>query len=108
MGAGRNNRRAVRGGAGMSLQTLATQLQLPHLAAVLDGWLDRAAKEDLSFADLLGGLFEEEAVGRAQADAQRRLRQAGFPFAASIEQFDFRFRAELKRQVILRYLDPSF
>lgn len=96
------------GGAGMSLQALATQLQLPYLAAALDGWLDRAAREELSFADLLQGLFEEEAVGRAQADAQRRLRQAGFPFAASIEQFDFRFRPELKRQVILRYLDPSF
>jgi DNA replication protein DnaC len=92
----------------MNLQTLATQLQLPHLAAALDGWLDRAASEELSFADLLAGLFEEEAVGRAQADAQRRLRQASFPFAASIEQFDFRFRPELKRQVILRYLDPAF
>jgi DNA replication protein DnaC len=92
----------------MSLPALATQLQLPHLAAVLDGWLDRAAKEELSFAELLQGLFEEEAVGRAQADAQRRLRQASFPFAASIEQFDFRFRPELKRQVVLRYLDPSF
>jgi DNA replication protein DnaC len=86
----------------MSLQTLATQLQLPHRAAALDGWLDRAAREELSFADLLQGLFAEEAVGRAQTETQRRLRQAGFPFAASIEQFDFRFRPELKRQVILR------
>src|SRR5579871_2083440 len=92
----------------MSLHALAEQLHLPHLAATLDGWLDRAAREELSFADLLHGLFEEETVGRAQADAQRRLRQAGFPFAASIEQFDFRFRPELKRQVVLRYLDPSF
>jgi len=92
----------------MSLQPLLEQLHLPHLAAALDGWLDRAAKDDLSFADLLQGLFEEEAVGRTQADAQRRLRQAGFPYAASIEQFDFRFRPELKRQVVLRYLDPAF
>ena len=92
----------------MSLRTLVEQLHLPHLTAALDGWLDRAAKEDLSFTDLLAGLFEEEAVGRAQADVQRRLRQAGFPFATSVEQFDFRFRPELKRQVVLRYLDPSF
>jgi hypothetical protein len=52
----------------MSLQPLATQLQIPHLAAALDGWLDRAAREELSFADLLQGLFEEEAVGRAQTE----------------------------------------
>jgi len=38
---------------------------------------------------------------------QRRLRRAGLPFGASIEQFDFRFRPELKRQVILRYLDQT-
>jgi DNA replication protein DnaC len=85
----------------MRLQLLATQLHLPHLAAALDGWLDRAAREELSLADLLHGLLEEEAVGRSQADAQR-------PFAASIEQVDFRFRPELKRQVVLRYLDPAF
>ena len=42
------------------------------------------------------------------AQTKRRLRQAGFPFAATIEQFDFRFRPELKRQVVLRYLDPTF
>jgi DNA replication protein DnaC len=35
-------------------------------------------------------------------------RQAGFPFAATFEQFDFRSRPELKRQVVLRYLDPTF
>lgn len=92
----------------MTLQPLLEQLHLPHLAAALDGWLDRAASDELSFADLLQSLFEEEAVGRAQAEAQRRLRQAGFPYAASIEQFDFRFRPDLKRQVVLRYLDPSF
>lgn len=92
----------------MNLQLLAEQLHLPHLAVALNGWLDRAAHENLSFAELLQGLLEEEAVGRGQADAQRRLRQAGFPFAASIEQFDFRFRPELKRQVVLRYLDPTF
>ena len=30
----------------------------------------------------------------------------GAPWA--IEQFDFRFRPELKRQLVLRYLDPTF
>jgi DNA replication protein DnaC len=92
----------------MRLQTLATQRQRSHRAAALDGWLGRAAREARSFADLLQGLFEEEAVGRAPADAQRRLRPAGVPLAARIEQCDFRCRSELKRQVILRYLDPAF
>jgi len=56
----------------------------------------------------LRGLLEGDVANRMDAATHRRLLQAGFPFAASIEQFDFRFRPELKRQVVLRYLDPTF
>ena len=85
-----------------------TALHLHQAAAVLPAWLDRAAQDDLSYADFLGGLLDDELVARTTAETQRRLRQADFPFAASIEQFDFRFRPELKRQLVLRYLDPTF
>jgi DNA replication protein DnaC len=87
---------------------LLTALHLHQAAVVLPAWLDRAAQEELGYADFLGGLLEEEVAARATAETQRRLRQAGFPFAATIDQFDFRFRPELKRQVVLRYLDPTF
>ncbi len=90
---------------------LAAALALVHLegaAAVLPAWLTRAAEQELSYADFLQGLLDEEMVARSTAAAQRRLRDAAFPFAATIEQFDFRFRPELKRQVVLRYLDPTF
>jgi DNA replication protein DnaC len=90
------------------LTTLLTQINLTGAAAVLPAWLDRAAQEQLSYADFLQGLLEEEWTARATAATTRRLREAGFPFAASIEQFDFRFRPDLKRQVVLRYLDPAF
>ncbi len=89
-------------------EVLLAQLHLHQAAATLPAWLDRAAQEELSYADFLGGLLEEEATARAAAETQRRLRQAGFPFAATIEQFDFRSRPELRRQVVLRYLDPTF
>src|ERR687894_242787 len=87
---------------------LLEHLGLPHAAAVTQTWLDRAAQEGLSYADCLEGVLEEELVARKAADTERRLRAAGFPYPATIEQFDFRFRPDLKRQVILRYLDPSF
>ena len=87
---------------------LLAQLHLHQAAAALPAWLDRAAQEELGYADFLGGLLEEELAARTAAETQRRLRQAGFPFAASIEQFDFRCRPELKRQLVLRYLDPTF
>jgi DNA replication protein DnaC len=87
---------------------LLTALHLHQAAAVLPAWLDRAAQDDLGYADFLGGLLEDELAARATSATQRRLRDADFPFAATIEQFDFRFRPELKRQVVLRYLDPTF
>lgn len=90
------------------LVALCTHLQLSGAAAVVRDWLDRAAQDELSYADFLQGVLEEELAVRTAAATERRLRAAGFPFAASIEQFDFRFRPELKRQIVLRYLDPSF
>lgn len=87
---------------------LLEQLHLRHAAAALPGWLDRAAQQELSYPDFLAGVLEDELAARAAEATERRLRQAGFPFAATVEQFDFRFRPELKRQVVLRYLDPTF
>jgi len=89
-------------------QELLRQLHLDHAAAALPAWLERAAQEEVAYPDFLRGLLEEEVAARQSEETTRRLRQASFPFAATIEQFDFRFRPELKRQVILRYLDPTF
>ena len=87
---------------------LLEHLGLPHAAAVLDMWVARAAEIEMSYVDFLQSVLDEELVARQQASTERRLQQAAFPFAATIEQFDFRFRPELKRQVVLRYLDASF
>ncbi len=87
---------------------LVDHLGLPHAAAVLDLWLARAAQAALSYADVLHNVLDEELVARQQAATERRLRRAGFPFAATLEPFDFRFRPALKRQVILRCLDATF
>jgi DNA replication protein DnaC len=90
------------------LRLLLEDVHLRHAAAALTPWLDRAAQEGLSHHDFLLGLLEDEVAARATAATQRRLQRAAFPFAASIEQFDFHFRPDLKRQVVLRYLDPTF
>lgn len=89
-------------------QALLRHLRLPHAAETLQTWLDRAAQEELGYSDFLAGVLEEEVAVRASEETEARLRKAGFPYSATIEQFDFRFRPELKRQVILRYLDPTF
>ncbi len=89
-------------------KALLQQLHLSHAAESLAAWVERAAQAELGYPEFLAGVLEEELAARASAETERRLRQAAFPYAATIEQFDFRFRPELKRQVILRYLDPTF
>jgi DNA replication protein DnaC len=96
------------GTAGAGLEAVLTHVQLTGAAAALPAWLERAAQQELSYADFLQGLLAEELAARSAAAMARRVREAGFPFAATIEQFDFRFRPDLKRQVVLRYLDPTF
>ncbi len=92
----------------LDAQALLQQLHLDHAAAALPLWLERAAHEEVGYAEFLRGVLEEEVVARTSEETSHRLRQANFPFAATIEQFDFRFRPELKRQVVLRHLDPTF
>jgi DNA replication protein DnaC len=89
-------------------ESLLHQLHLNYAAEALPAWLERAGREELGYPEFLRGLLEEEVAERASRETARRLRQANFPFAATIEQFDFRFRPELKRQVVLRYLDSTF
>lgn len=90
------------------MDALLTQLRLPGIKNSYQDWLDRAAREDLSYADFLQGLLHEEVAAREERQLKRRTRQATLPFIRTIEQFDFTFRPELKRQVLLRYLDHSF
>jgi DNA replication protein DnaC len=94
--------------AGAEVALLLTPLGLPHAARMLPAWLARAAQQEVSYPDFVQGVLEAESAGRANAAVPRRRRQAAFPCAATIAQFDCRFRPELKRQRILRGLDPRF
>jgi DNA replication protein DnaC len=86
---------------------LRTAVPLHQAAAGPPAWRNRAAQEELGYADFLGGLLAEAPAARTAAETNRRLRDARFPFAATIEQFACRFRPALKRQVVLRHLDPT-
>lgn len=90
------------------METILTRLKLAGIRQTYRDWLDRAAREELSHADFLQALLQEELAAREASQLQRRTRQATLPSLRTIEQFDFTCRPELKRQVVFRYLDPSF
>jgi len=90
------------------MEELLTQLKLAGIRDVYRDWIDRASREEMSYADFLRGLLSEEICARHENQTKRRLGQAHFPFEKTIEQFDFSLRPELKRQVILNCMDPTF
>lgn len=91
-----------------TLDQKLTLLKLGRIRQVYGSWVDHAAQHQLDYAEFLDQLLTEELLARQENQLRRRMATAGFPYAATLEQFDFTIRPELKRSVILRYFDSSF
>ncbi len=91
-----------------SLDQKLTALKLGRIRQIYESWIEQAAQSNLSYAECLEQLVTEELLARQENVLRRKMKQAGFPYAATIEQFEFSARPELKRPVILRYFDSSF
>src|SRR5207249_4945946 len=68
----------------------------------------QAEQHQLGYAEFLDELLSEELLGRQEMTIRRKLQAAGFPYAATLEQFDFSLRPELKRSVMVRFFDSAF
>src|SRR5207247_32222 len=90
------------------MHQMLTQLKLARIREIHQEWLDRAAAEQMPHPDFLRGLLQEELLAREDNQVRRRLKDAAFPFEKTLDEFDFRLRPELNRQVVLRYLDDRF
>jgi DNA replication protein DnaC len=85
-----------------------THLKLGRLREVVASAIAQAEQHQLGYGEFLDELLAEELLGRQEHQIQRKLKQAGFPYAATLEQFDWHARPELKRAVMMRYFDSAF
>jgi DNA replication protein DnaC len=90
------------------LDEMLRALALPRIRATWAEWVDRAAREDWTALQLLCYLFSDELAAREENRLKRLLGQADFPFHRTLDQFDFRYRPELRRAVFQTYLEDSF
>src|SRR6266571_1937062 len=90
------------------MHQMLTQLKLARIREIHQEWFDRAAESQMPYPDFLRGLLQEELLAREDNQLRRRLKDAAFPFEKTLDDFDFRLRPELNRQVFLRYLDERF
>ncbi|HLA27051.1 MAG TPA: ATP-binding protein [Syntrophales bacterium] len=95
----------------MTIQTLKEQLQNLHLRgmeAILDETLKKAATNNLSPADVLSILAEQEIALRKQKLIKARIAQAAFPTSKTIDAFDFNFPKAINKSQILTLFDLQF
>ena len=85
-----------------------TELKLGRMRQVYPTWGEQAVQTEMGYAEFLEQLASEELLARQENHLRRKMKAAGFPYAASIEQFDFTLHPELKRTVMLRFFDSSF
>ena len=94
--------------AASALEQKLAQLKLSRMGEVYAHWVQEAEARQLGYVEFLDGLLGEEVVAREENQVRRQLKAAGFPFIASLEQFDFSLHPELKRAVMVRFFDRTF
>jgi DNA replication protein DnaC len=90
------------------LEQKLAALHLGRIRQIYPSWIEQAASSNLGYGEFLDQLLTEELLARQENQLRRKMKATGFPYPATIEQFDFSARPELKRPVILRFFDSSF
>lgn len=91
----------------IDLDALLRRLHLPTVRRLYPEYSARAAAEGWSHRDLLARLIAEEVAHRNDTRITKAVRRAGFPFAKTIEAFDFVFQSSIRRQRLGPYLGPE-
>lgn len=80
--------------------TVLTTLGLTEAEAVVEAHLERAAKEQRTYADFLCDLLDREVEARRARYLRTRLRLAHLPFVKTFAQFDFGFQPSIDERQI--------
>jgi len=82
------------------VQTALDQLKLSAMPGCLDHLAEEAAKHNWTYVEFLDHLLETELTARQEREVLAKTRRARFPFAKTLDQFDFAFQASVnERQV---------
>lgn len=82
------------------LYTNLERLKLTKIANILDNYLERAHKENISIIEALDYLIETERIHKDETSLITRVTVAGFPYRKTLEQFDFSFQPSIDIKTI--------
>lgn len=90
------------------LQENLARLGLRRCHDLIAEAVEQAAHQELSYTEFLFRLTDEELRARFETGAQKRLRQARFPFIRTLEQFDFSFQPSVDKKVVIELGNLQF
>jgi DNA replication protein DnaC len=82
------------------VHTALQSLSLLEADALLQTHLERAAQQEVSYADFLGELLEAELASRRDRALSARTRMAGLPYQKTLAQFDFAFQPSVDQKQV--------
>ena len=85
-----------------------TALSLDYCAHNLEHILEKAQVEDWSALKTLNTLLTGERDARMDKGRQRRLKHAGFPYMATLEEFDFGFQNSVSKKQMYQLLELTW
>jgi DNA replication protein DnaC len=86
-------------------KALPTQLKMKHTLENIDLMLERAMKEDMSCLQFLEMVLQKEVDYRQDKALQTRMKQAQFPYLATLDEFDFNFQRSITKRQVQQLLD---
>ena len=92
----------------VELSKALNQLRLGGMAAVLETRILQAQSERLTPIDFLSALVSDELVRRADRLIERRIKQARFRDARTLDQFDFDFNRKIPRAIVFELATGRF
>jgi len=92
----------------MELERLLQELKMDHLELQLDAVCEQAAERELDYKSFLTEALNTEWQARHLKGIESRLRQARFPWAKTLDQFDFSFQPSLDRKQVRELAGLSF
>lgn len=82
------------------LAHLFRQMKAPTAAEAMPALAERAREQEWSYEQFTEALLSTEVSARESHGGEARIRAARFPARKSLEEFDFKFQASIKRPVV--------
>ncbi len=80
------------------IQDNLKDLKLYRIGELLEGSLEEASKNSLSYSDFLDQLLSQEVSAKKEKNVAMRTSLAKFPFVKTLESFDFNFQPSIDKK----------